>query len=77
MIVINGMKGIWTLDQVIKLLQDSKVEFKILVDNHVDFNHKIEVRENENGAKISDVMKIGTFSNGAGETNTQVLEVIM
>jgi hypothetical protein len=35
-IEINGMKGMWTLDEVIKLIQDNNLKVKIIFDPKKD-----------------------------------------
>ena len=42
MIRINGYKGIWTLSEVLELLNDAKVDYKLIAESTFRIGHEIE-----------------------------------
>lgn len=43
MIRLNGYKGIWTLSEVVNLLNDAKVNYKIITESTFRVGHDIEI----------------------------------
>lgn len=41
MLKISATKGIWTLDEVIKMLQDANIEFRAVISNDAAFDYEI------------------------------------
>lgn len=41
MIRINGYKGIWTLSEVVELLNDAKVEYQLITESNFRIGHEL------------------------------------
>jgi len=57
MIKINGTKGIWTLGEVIDLLKDSSVPFKLIIDPIFN-NYEIETDANPKSEVVDKAVKV-------------------
>jgi hypothetical protein len=57
MIKINGTKGIWTLGEVVDLLKDANVPFKLIIDP-VFNNYEIEVDTNPKSEVVDKAVKV-------------------
>ena len=50
MLKVSATKGIWTLDEVIKMLQDANIPFKAVIGNDPNFAH--EVKEDQSVTEL-------------------------
>jgi len=57
MIKINGTKGIWTLGEVIDLLKDANVPFKLIIDPIFN-NYEVETDANPKSEVVDKAVKV-------------------